>query len=58
MAQDLHNIQINENNIITLDIKDLKVNLPIKNILKLLNFGSINTTKITPLLNKLCIVWS
>ena len=39
VARDLHNIQINENNkIITLDIKDLYVNLPIKNILRVTEF--------------------
>ena len=39
VAQDLHNIQIIENNrIITLDIKDLYVNLPIKNILQVTEF--------------------
>jgi hypothetical protein len=39
LAQELHNIQINENNkIITLGIKDLYVNLPIKNILCITKF--------------------
>jgi hypothetical protein len=34
MAQDLHNIQFNGNNrMISLDIKDLYINLPTKNIL-------------------------
>jgi hypothetical protein len=39
LAQELRNIQINENNkIITLDIKDLYVNLPINNILRITKF--------------------
>ena len=39
VAQELSNIQINENHrIITLDIKDLYVNLPIQNILRIMKF--------------------
>jgi hypothetical protein len=39
LAQELHNIQINEHSkIITLDIKDLYVNLPTKNILHITKF--------------------
>ena len=39
LALELNNIQINENSrIITLDIKDLYVNLPIKNILRITEF--------------------
>jgi len=39
VAQDLHNIQINEHNrMITLDIKDLHVNLPTKNMLHITKF--------------------
>jgi len=39
VAQNLHNIQINEHNMmITLDIKDLHVNLPTKNILHITKF--------------------
>jgi hypothetical protein len=39
VAQELHNIQINENHrIITLDIKDLYLNLPIQNILHITKF--------------------
>jgi len=39
LATDLNNIQINENNkIITLDIKDLYVTLPTKNILLITEF--------------------
>jgi hypothetical protein len=37
IAQELNNIQIN-NRMITLDIKDLYVNLPIQNILNITKF--------------------
>jgi hypothetical protein len=54
IAQELNSIQVNENNrIITLDIKDLYVNLPIKNILRITEFWlnkwnkDRNTTKQT-----------
>ena len=39
VAQDLHNIQIrNQHKILTLDIEDLYVNLPIQNIVSITKF--------------------
>jgi hypothetical protein len=58
IVQELNNIQINENSrIITLDKKDLYVNLPIKNILCITEFwlNKCNQDHIT--IAQTCIFW-